>query len=81
VEGATRLTIHTPLIRLTKAQIIREGLALGVDYGLTTSCYDPASDGMPCGACDACALRAKGFAEAGVADPLLVRYGMASPRA
>lgn len=61
--------IHTPLIRLSKADIIRKGLALGVDYGLTCSCYDPAPDGAPCGECDACLLRRKGFAEAGASDP------------
>jgi 7-cyano-7-deazaguanine synthase len=71
VEGRQRLRIHTPLIELTKAQIIQRGLALGVDYGLTHSCYDPAQDGRPCGTCDSCLLRAKGFAEAGVADPAL----------
>ena len=68
VEGA-RLRIHTPLIAMTKAQIIRRGLELGLDYGLTTSCYDPRAGGSPCGHCDSCLLRAKGFAEAGVADP------------
>jgi len=73
VEGRTHLKIHTPLIAMTKAEIIRHGLACGVDYGLTHSCYDPASSGQPCGACDSCLLRAKGFAEAGVEDPLLVR--------
>lgn len=76
VEGTQKLKIHTPLISLTKAQIIQEGLRLGVDYGLTSSCYDPDDDGRPCGACDSCLLRAKGFAEAGVADPLYVRFGM-----
>jgi 7-cyano-7-deazaguanine synthase len=70
VEGA-RFTIHTPLIDLTKGGIIRRGLALGLDYGLTSSCYDPAPDGAPCGRCDSCTLRARGFAEAGVRDPLL----------
>ncbi len=69
VEGRQRLTIHTPLIHLTKADIIRRGLALGVDYSLTVSCYDPALDGKACGRCDACLLRQKGFAEAGVVDP------------
>jgi len=72
VEGAA-FRIHTPLISLTKAEIIRRGLALGLDYGLTHSCYDPAADGRPCGRCDSCALRARGFAEAGVADPLVLR--------
>lgn len=74
VEGRQRLTVHAPLLALTKADIIRRGLALGVDYGLTSSCYDPGPDGRPCGACDSCLLRAKGFAEAGVADPLLARF-------
>ena len=75
VEGA-RLRIHAPLIRLTKAEIIRRGLALGVDYGLTHSCYDPDAAGTPCGRCDSCRLRAKGFAEAGVDDPALQRGGV-----
>lgn len=74
VEGTQHLHIHTPLIDMTKAQIIARGHALGVDYGMTTSCYDPAPDGAPCRRCDACQLRAKGFAEAGTADPLLNRY-------
>jgi 7-cyano-7-deazaguanine synthase len=74
VEGQKRLKIHTPLIELTKAQIIERGLELGVDYALTSSCYDPAPTGAPCGACDSCLLRAKGFAEAGFADPLLTRF-------
>jgi 7-cyano-7-deazaguanine synthase len=74
VEGTQRLQIHTPLIKLTKAEIIRRGLALGVDFALTSSCYDPAPTGAPCGACDSCLLRAKGFAEAGVPDPLLTRF-------
>jgi 7-cyano-7-deazaguanine synthase len=72
VEGAA-FRVHTPLISLTKAQIIQRGLQLGLDYGLTHSCYDPAPDGTPCGTCDSCLLRARGFAEAGVADPLLLR--------
>ncbi len=67
-QGAAHLTIHTPLIDLTKAQIIREGLRLGVDYGLTFSCYDPTPVGSACGACDSCLLRAKGFREAGAED-------------
>jgi 7-cyano-7-deazaguanine synthase len=70
VEGTQRVRIHTPLIEMSKAQIIRQGIALGVDYSLTSSCYDPSAEGAPCGACDACALRAKGFAEAGMVDPL-----------
>lgn len=71
VEGGQALTIHTPLIALTKAEIIRKGRALGVDHGATVSCYDPGPRGRPCGACDACLLRAKGFAEAGVKDPAI----------
>jgi 7-cyano-7-deazaguanine synthase len=70
VEGSQRLTIHTPLIQLTKAQIIARGCALGVDYGLTTSCYDPLPGPVACGQCDACQLRLKGFAEAGLHDPI-----------
>jgi len=69
VEGA-RFHVHTPLIELSKAEIIRRGLALGLDYGLTHSCYDPRPDGGPCGRCDSCLLRAKGFAEAGAIDPI-----------
>lgn len=76
VEGTQKLKIHTPLISLTKAQIVQEGLRLGVDYSHTSSCYDPQKDGKPCGGCDSCLLRAKGFAEAGVKDPLYVRFGM-----
>jgi 7-cyano-7-deazaguanine synthase len=71
VEGA-RFRVQTPLISLSKADIIRRGLALNLDYGLTHSCYDPRADGRPCGRCDSCLLRAKGFAEAGVSDPLLL---------
>jgi len=73
VEGEGRLRIHTPLIDLSKAEIIARGLDLGVDYGLTSSCYDPNPEGVPCGGCDSCLLRAKGFAGAGVEDPLLSR--------
>ena len=69
VEGHQRLRIHTPLIALSKQEIIRTGLALGVDYSLTASCYDPSPAGEACGRCDACVLRLKGFAEAGVRDP------------
>ena len=69
VEGATPVRINAPLIRMTKAEIIRLGISLGVDYALTTSCYDPTTAGIACGHCDACLLRAKGFAEAGVQDP------------
>jgi 7-cyano-7-deazaguanine synthase len=70
VEGTERLKIHTPLISMTKAEIIRTGLLLGVDYSLTSSCYDPSPRGRPCGACDSCQLRLKGFAAAGARDPL-----------
>lgn len=72
VEGA-RFHIHTPLIHLSKADIIRRGLALGLDYGLTHSCYNPGENGHACGRCDSCVLRARGFAEAGIPDPALVR--------
>lgn len=78
VEGHRRLKIHTPLMTLTKSEIICRGTALGVDYALTSSCYDPAEDGRPCRRCDSCRLRAKGFSEAGIADPLLARFGMAA---
>jgi 7-cyano-7-deazaguanine synthase len=70
VEGRQHLKIHTPLIALTKAQIIQKGLGLGVDYSLTSSCYDPFADGQPCGLCDSCLLRQKGFRENGTEDPL-----------
>jgi 7-cyano-7-deazaguanine synthase len=73
VEGRQRVRVRTPLIRMTKAEIIRAGLAAGVDYGLTLSCYDPTPDGAACGRCDACAFRRKGFAEAGVPDPTRYR--------
>jgi 7-cyano-7-deazaguanine synthase len=76
VEGRQRLTIHAPLIRLSKAEIIRRGLALGVDYALTSSCYDPSPAGEACGACDACLLRLKGFRESGAADPIPYRAGV-----
>ncbi|MCB2261588.1 MAG: 7-cyano-7-deazaguanine synthase QueC [Candidatus Thiosymbion ectosymbiont of Robbea hypermnestra] len=76
-EKHRTIELHAPLIRLTKAQIIRKGLALGVDYALTTSCYDPGTAGRPCRRCDACQLRAKGFAEVGSPDPLLA--GLATP--
>jgi len=69
VEGKMRITIQAPLIRLSKGQIICAGLELGVDYGLTHSCYDPSADGKACGECDSCLLRKKGFQEAGLADP------------
>jgi len=71
VEGS-RFRIHTPLIAMSKAEIIRKGTTLGLDYGLTHSCYDPQPDGRPCGTCDSCVLRAKGFREAGMPDPLLM---------
>jgi 7-cyano-7-deazaguanine synthase len=71
VEGA-RFHVHTPLIHMTKAEIIRKGLDLGLDYGLTHSCYDPLPSGKPCGRCDSCVLRARGFLEAGGIDPLLL---------
>ncbi len=70
VEGRLNFAVHAPLIRMTKAQIIRRGIELGVDYSLTHSCYDPDDDGVSCGHCDACQLRLKGFAEAGLQDPL-----------
>ena len=71
VQGA-RFRIHTPLIKLSKAEIIRRGVTLGLDYGLTMSCYDPSHEGRPCRHCDSCRLRAKGFREAGVVDPQLM---------
>jgi len=70
VEGSGRYRIHTPLIDLSKADIIRRGLELGVDYALTHSCYDPTPAGLACGTCDSCRLRLKGFAEAGAEDPV-----------
>lgn len=70
VEGVSRIHIHTPLIRLRKAEIVKLGAALGVDFRLTHSCYDPDAEGRPCGACDSCLLRRKGFEEAGITDPL-----------
>ena len=76
VEEGRRLRIHAPLIAMTKGEIVRKGLELGVDYGLTSSCYDPSPDGRPCRSCDSCRLRAKGFAEAGLPDPLLSRFGL-----
>jgi 7-cyano-7-deazaguanine synthase len=79
VEGRQRLKIHAPLMNMTKAEIIARGMSLGVDYGLTSSCYDPGTDGRPCGLCDSCLLRAKGFAEAGQPDPLLTRFGLPTP--
>jgi 7-cyano-7-deazaguanine synthase len=80
VEGRQRLQIHTPLIAWSKAEIIRRGLELGVDYSLTSSCYDPdPQTGAACGQCDACLLRLKGFAENGVADPIVYRRNATTP--
>ncbi len=73
VEGRTRVEIHTPLIALSKADIVRLAAELGLDFGLTHSCYDPDAQGRPCGECDSCLLRAKGFAEAGISDPVASR--------
>jgi|TARA_Y100000310_G_scaffold263079_1_gene273009 7-cyano-7-deazaguanine synthase len=70
VENELQLTIHTPLINLTKAEIILKGIALGIDYSLTHSCYDPSEKGQPCGHCDSCQLRLNGFLETGYKDPL-----------
>jgi 7-cyano-7-deazaguanine synthase len=78
VEGA-RFRIHAPLLAMSKGEIIRRGLELGLDYGLTHSCYDPGTQGAPCGRCDSCVLRAKGFEEAGALDPLLVRRSPRNP--
>ncbi len=75
VESGTGVRIEAPLIALSKAEIITRGRALGVDYAITSSCYDPAPEGRPCGGCDSCQLRARGFAAAGHADPLLQRFG------
>ena len=69
VEDGRRLTIHTPLIDLSKREIVERGMALGVDYGITLTCYDPAPDGAACGRCEACILRLRGFREAGLEDP------------
>ena len=74
VEGSIRVNIHAPLIDLSKRQIIERGVELGVDYSLTSSCYDPGSAGEPCRSCDSCLLRKKGFDEAGMEDPLLRRF-------
>ena len=70
VEGRGKYTIHTPIIQMTKAQIVQTGTGIGVDYALTHSCYDPDTEGRPCGRCDSCQLRLKGFAEAGLIDPV-----------
>ncbi len=74
VEGTQRLKIRAPLISMSKADIIRKGLELGVDFSETTSCYDPAPDGAPCKQCDSCLLRAKGFAQVGIQDPLDAKF-------
>jgi 7-cyano-7-deazaguanine synthase len=73
VEGRP-ITVHAPLLRMTKAEIIRRGLELGVDYGLTHSCYDPSPEGVACGLCEACLLRRRGFREAGVEDPVKYKF-------
>jgi 7-cyano-7-deazaguanine synthase len=75
VEGRTRLKIHAPLIRLSKSEIIRKGVALGVDFCMTSTCYDPSPAGEACGLCDACLLRLKGFSENGIPDPAAYRAG------
>jgi 7-cyano-7-deazaguanine synthase len=75
VEGRVKLKIHTPLIQMTKAEIIQKGMQLNVDYALTHSCYDPDSKGRACGACDSCILRRKGFEEAGAKDPTIYKKG------
>jgi 7-cyano-7-deazaguanine synthase len=77
VEGGVRLRIHAPLLRLTKAEIVARGVALGLDYGLTSSCYEPAADGAACGRCESCLLRLKGFAEAGLPDPARYQAALA----
>ena len=76
IEDSARLKIHTPLIEMSKADIVEAGLALGVDFSQTSSCYDPDAEGRPCRRCDSCQLRKKGFAELGVDDPLLTRFQM-----
>ena len=78
VEGQQSLKIHAPLIAMSKAEIIRKGIELGVNYGLTSSCYDPSATGQPCGECDSCLLRKKGFRENGLEDPLVYRDGRGS---
>lgn len=74
VEGRKKLKIHSPLINMTKAQIIKEGIRLEVEYAETSSCYDPGEDGRPCEKCDSCLLRAKGFIESGIKDPLYSKH-------
>lgn len=78
VEGEMKLNIHTPLIDLTKAEIIKKGTGLGVDYSLTHTCYDPDENGISCGLCDACLLRLKGFREAGITDPLTYQQSVSA---
>jgi 7-cyano-7-deazaguanine synthase len=78
VEGTSRFRIHAPLMRLTKEQIIRRGVQLGLDYAMTHSCYDPNPEGLACGHCESCLLRKRGFAESGIADP--TRYAGTTPR-
>jgi 7-cyano-7-deazaguanine synthase len=80
VEGRQRLRIHAPLMHLHKHEIITTGLALGVDYGLTHSCYDPDPEGRSCGACDSCHIRLEGFRQAGVEDPISYQHGVQQPR-
>ena len=80
VEGSLQIAVHAPLIGMTKREIIRRGLELGVDFGLTVSCYDPWPTGEACGRCDACRLRLEGFAEAGVPDPVPYHHGPAEMR-
>jgi 7-cyano-7-deazaguanine synthase len=80
VEGRQLLKIHTPLIALSKAEIIRKGIELGVDYALTSSCYDPSASGEPCRQCDSCLLRQKGFRENGIEDPLVYRQEEDGPQ-
>lgn len=76
VEKRQRLKIHSPLVNMSKADIIRKGLELGMDFSETSSCYDPGPNAEPCGECDSCLLRAKGFAEVGIADPLYTKFGI-----
>jgi 7-cyano-7-deazaguanine synthase len=77
VEGKQKLTIHAPLVTMSKSDIIKAGVALGVDFSMTCTCYDPGPNGEPCAACDACFLRAQGFAAAGIADPLRAKFARA----
>ena len=75
VKGAGHFRIHAPLLQQTKAEVIRTGLKLGLDYSISSSCYDPSPEGKPCGACDSCLIRKKGFAECGMEDPTVARFG------